>query len=272
MYRLEITNFDIKKIADSGQIFRFDEIKDGYFELIAKDKLLYIKEISIGEAKNIYEFECSKEEFVDFWENYFDINTDYDYFIEKIDKNDEFLQNAISYAKGIRILKQDKFEMLISFIISQRKSIPAIKSAIKKLSERFGKCIVKDKYAFPTLEELSKASIKDLEECSLGYRASYILETCKYLTENPTFLDDISNLSDKELVASLCKLKGVGIKVANCTALFGYYKIDSFPIDVWIQKVLDKYYSKGFPYERYDGFAGVIQQYMFYYGRNADKK
>lgn len=260
---------DMKKIANSGQIFRFNNISDREYELVAKDKYLYIK--SMDKENNEYLFECSKDEYENFWEDYFDLKEDYESFSTNIPKEDEFLTKASEYSKGIRILKQDKWEMLISFIISQRKSIPAIKSSIEKLCKYFGKKISKEIYSFPDIDSLANASIKELEACSLGYRSEYIKETAKIINDNNDILDNMSKLSDEELIRELCKFKGVGIKVANCVALFAYHRIKAFPIDVWIQKMIDKHYNGKFPIERYEAYAGVIQQYIFFYGREVDK-
>ena len=268
----------MKKIAESGQIFRFNVYDDEY-SLVAGDKLLFIKEDDDG-----YILSCSKSEFEEFWADYFDLRLDYSDFEKNIPEDDLFLINAAEYSYGIRILNQDKWEMLISFIISQRKSIPAIKSSIEKLARTYGKKIdmqvpdfIKniDKnsefFAFPTPKALADASIDDLNACSLGYRSPYIEASAKAVYRGDIDLEDLSNLDDNELLAALMSLKGVGIKVANCVALFGYHRIAAFPIDVWIKRMIDEHYDGEFPLKLYDGYAGVIQQYIFYYGRESTK-
>lgn len=269
------TQLDMRKIADSGQIFRFNKIDDGTYELIARDRYLKIKEcgkISLSgiECKE-YELECLEEEFKEFWEDYFDLKTDYDVFGRNIPKEDKFLNEAREYSRGVRILKQDKWEMLISFIISQRKSIPAIKSSIEKLCEKYGKKLDNGKFAFPSPKSLAEASIEDLNACSLGYRSPYIKEVATKVAEGTCNLEELALLSDAELLKELMNLKGVGIKVASCVALFAYYRIAAFPVDVWIQKMIDKHYAGKFPLERYKGYAGVIQQYIFFYGREGER-
>ena len=268
----------MKKIAESGQIFRFNVYDDEY-SLVAGDKLLFIKEDGDG-----YILSCSESEFEEFWIDYFDLRLDYSDFEKNIPPDDLFLINAARYSYGIRILNQDKWEMLISFIISQRKSIPAIKSSIEKLAKRYGKKIdmkvpdfIKniDKnsefYAFPTPKALADASLDDLNACSLGYRSPYIEASAKAVYRGDIDLKDLSRLDDNELLAALMSLKGVGIKVANCVALFGYHRIAAFPIDVWIKRMIDEHYDGEFPLKLYDGYAGVIQQYIFYYGRESTK-
>lgn len=268
----------MKKIAESGQIFRFNVYDDEY-SLVAGDKLLFIKEDDDG-----YILSCSKSEFEEFWTDYFDLRLDYSDFEKNIPADDLFLINAAKYSYGIRILNQDKWEMLISFIISQRKSIPAIKSSIEKLAKTYGKKIdmqvpdfIKniDKnsefFAFPTPKALADASIDDLNACSLGYRSPYIEASAKAVYRGDIDLEALSKLDDNELLAALMSLKGVGIKVANCVALFGYHRIAAFPIDVWIKRMIDEHYDGEFPLKLYDGYAGVIQQYIFYYGRESTK-
>ena len=278
MFRIQYPYLDMKKIAESGQIFRFNVYDDEY-SLVAGDKLLFIKEDDDG-----YILSCSKSEFEEFWTDYFDLRLDYSDFEKNIPADDMFLINAAKYSYGIRILNQDKWEMLISFIISQRKSIPAIKSSIEKLAKTYGKKIdmqvpdfIKniDKnsefFAFPTPKALADASLDDLNACSLGYRSPYIEASAKAVYRGDIDLEALSKLDDNELLAALMSLKGVGIKVANCVALFGYHRIAAFPIDVWIKRMIDEHYDGEFPLKLYDGYAGVIQQYIFYYGRESTK-
>ena len=278
MFRIEYPYLDMKKIADSGQIFRFN-VYDDEFSLVAGDKLLFIKEDKKG-----YILSCSEKEFNEFWLDYFDLRLDYGDFEKNIPETDVFLKDAAKYSYGIRILNQDKWEMLISFIISQRKSIPAIKSSIEKLAKVYGKKIdmkipefIKnidadtEFYTFPTPKELANADIEALNACSLGYRSTNIEASAKAVYRKDIDLNAIDSLDDEELLKALMSLKGVGIKVANCVALFGYHRIAAFPIDVWIKRMIDEHYDGEFPLELYKGYAGVIQQYIFYYGRESAK-
>ena len=278
MFRIEYPYLDMKKIADSGQIFRFN-VYDDEFSLVAGDKLLFIKE-----DKNGYILSCNEREFNEFWLDYFDLRLDYGDFEKNIPETDIFLKDEAKYSYGIRILNQDKWEMLISFIISQRKSIPAIKSSIEKLAKVYGKKIdmkipefIKnidadtEFYTFPTPKELANADIEALNACSLGYRSPYIEASAKAVYRKDIDLNAIDSLDDEKLLGALMSLKGVGIKVANCVALFGYHRIAAFPIDVWIKRMIDEHYAGEFPLELYKGYAGVIQQYIFYYGRESAK-
>ncbi len=268
--KLEIyDDFDLKKIADSGQCFRFNECGSG-FSLVAQDKYLFIKKTGDHE----YEADCDSADFEGFWRNYFDLDTDYRAIRGRIDpKEDEYLYNASEFGKGIRILQQDPWEMLISFIISQRKNIPAIKASIEKICELAGDKIAtdpegKDIYSFPTPSQLAKLSVSDLTSCSLGYRDKYVFQAAQDVASGAVKLEDWAGYGDDELMQALLGLYGVGVKVANCEILFGYHRLDAFPKDVWINRVLEQHYAKGFPFERYAPYNGVMQQYLFFYSRS----
>jgi len=255
MFNVKVKEFNYEQIADSGQAFRM--FTDG--TVISRNKMCKV------EGKSIL---CPDED-NDFWYDYFDLNTNYAKYINSIDKNDQFLTAAADYGRGIRILKQDKWEMLITYIISQRRSIPSIKTCVERLCKMYGKKIKGSSYySFPSPKELSNANMDELLQAGLGYRAEYVYLAAKAVYSGALDLDSLSNLSYEDLVESLMKLKGVGIKVANCTALFGYHKIEAFPIDVWISRVCDQYYGGHFDVDKYPGFAGILQQYMFYFVRN----
>ena len=267
MFKLSSKYLDMRKIADSGQIFRFNKIGEEGYDLIAADKHLRIKKLIENGKANTYELDCSEKDYNEMWKEYFDMDTDYGIYTKNLDPEDEYLLKACEYSKGIRILRQDKWEMLISFIISQRKSIPAIKSSIEKLAKNFGTEIEKDIYAFPKPEAILNADDTLLETCGLGYRLPYIRAAARAVLEEGVDLYNLDNLSDEELVDKLKEFKGVGVKVANCVLLFAYHRIGAFPIDVWVEKILNNYYNGNFPMERYKGYAGVLQQYMFFYER-----
>ena len=257
-----IKNLDLQTIADSGQCFRFYEIEDGVFNVFSTDKFLRIYKIS----KNEFDFKCSKKDYL-FFEHYFDLKTDYSKFSRICDKGDDFLKKCIDYSKGLRILNQDKFEMIISFIISQRKSIKAIRTSIERLAKLCGKkCKSEfcDYYAFPTAEQIVKASRSKLATCGLGYRLEYIVDFCKDYLMGKYDLDAFEKLNNEELLDSLMEIKGVGLKVASCIALFSYHRLDICPKDVWINRVIDKKYKGKFP-DKYNKYAGIIQQYWFNY-------
>ncbi|XME01906.1 DNA-3-methyladenine glycosylase family protein [Lachnospiraceae bacterium C1.1] len=256
-------DFDLRKIAESGQTFRMNERENGVWDIYAADRYLRAKETSDGADLN-----CGEDEYHDFWENYFDMETDYKKIRQMIDKDDLFLKKSAEIGKGIRILRQDPYEMLITFIISQRKNIPAIKSCVEKICDMAGRkiegCSAK---TFPTAAELKRLSLEELKSCSLGYRAEYIYETARKFDSKEYSVEMLEKLNDDALLESLEELKGVGIKVASCAMLFGFHRTDAFPIDVWMNRVLAEHYPDGFEFEKYRPYNGVMQQYLFAYRR-----
>ncbi len=269
---IDAGSFDIAKIAESGQCFRMTRNEDGTYGLIYKGRYL---EISYDEYSRSYEFDCSLDEYEKIWKDYFDMSFDYAGIESAVDGNDKFLVNAVKYGSGIRILKQEPWEMLVSFIISQRKSIPAIRTSIEKLCMLCGEPIETKrgiKYAFPSAEKVAELSDEELLSCSLGYRSKYIASAADAVATGKIDLNAISLLTDTELRDELLKLYGVGIKVASCIMLFAYHRLDSFPEDVWIKRAIQNEYPDGFPEEMYRGYAGIMQQYIFFYIRNTYKK
>ena len=263
---------DIKKIAESGQTFCMSPDPEKSFaagtdvyRCIASDRVCFA-----GAGKVWYRNGSEDTPENDaFWKDYFDLDTDYEAFISAIDSDDLYLSAAAEFGRGIRILRQDPWEMLITFIISQRRSIPSIKTCVEALCRRWGREIGDGLYAFPSPEELSSASMDELSDCSLGYRTEYVYLAAQGVCSGSVDLEAMKKLPDQELFAALTALRGVGPKVANCVSLFGFYRIGAFPVDVWLDRVLKTHYPYGFPMERYDGFAGVMQQYMFFAARKA---
>ena len=180
-----------------------------------------------------------------------------------------------SYSSGIRILRQDPWETLITFIISQRKSIPAIRSAVEALAKAAGKPVKTPYeiiYTFPMPKELSKLSLEELKSCSLGYRAPYIYDTVKAAVKTPGIMKKIGTLDDEDLLKALMDFPGVGIKVAGCTALFGYGRTSFAPVDVWISRVIDTFYQGENPFPPFGENAGILQQYLFFYAQTTKLK
>lgn len=271
---------DLARIADSGQCFRWKKNDKNTYRVTAFGLVRYFTQ----DDPQSVSIDCDRDEYERVWRSYLDCDTNYDRIIASIDPDDAFLTAAGEYGRGIRILRQDPLETLITFIISQRKNIPAIRSCVEKLCQASGHLLGtfdgEDIYSFPTLSELSSLSCEKcggascsyhragLESCSLGYRMPYIQDTVSRLMMNPDLLTYMAGLDDASLFEELLGFRGVGKKVANCTALFGFHRLDFFPIDVWIKRVISSQYGGSFDAGRYSPFAGVIQQYMFYYGRS----
>lgn len=272
---VETGHFSPEVIMQSGQCFRMRKTGDSDYEVIAFKQLLRIRQIS----KNRFDFDCDTREFDRIWREYFDLERDYSQILDFIDKKDSYLRQAVLFGDGMKILKQNPFEMLISFITSQRKSIPAIRKCISALCEVAGEHIGTSPYdsaklfTFPTAKALSSLSEEELNRCMLGYRSKYIMSVSKAVADRSPDLESLKNLSSEALIEELTGFYGVGIKVASCIALFGYYRTEVFPVDVWIKRILDREYRGVFPPEncknpdQYQNIAGILQQYMFYYER-----
>ena len=276
MVTAEIDFLDLLKVADSGQAFRIRVIDDAHVELVAFGRYLQIADL----GKDTFAFSCDEIEFEDIWKPYLDLGRDYGKIVRSIDKNDEYLMAAAKFGKGIRILKQDIFETTISYIISQRRSIPSITTSVERISKLCGKKIKapklespfvapleKEYYAFPTPEELNKLPYKELENTGVGYRAPYIARAAEEFCSGKLDPDALSALSDDALYKALTAMYGVGTKVANCVMLFAFARTGRFPVDVWIQRIEDRYYNGHFDCTPYPDTAGIMQQFMFYYER-----
>lgn len=257
-------DFNAKQILECGQIFRF-QIQGNVANVCSQDKIAKIKTF---EDRVIIQ---TKD--VDYFENFFDLKTDYSY-IKSVLKKDKFLSAAVDYGYGIRILNNDVFEMIVSFIISANNNISRIKQSIEYLCKNFGSNCG-EYYAFPILNQLKAAKVEDYKRAGLGYRASYMFETVQFLTD--AMIVDLKTKSKIEQFNFLVGLKGVGEKVANCILLFGLQRKDVFPVDTWINKVYNEITNtnetnrKKITLElsnRYKELSGYAQQYFFYYYRD----
>ena len=266
-------DFDPDRIAESGQCFRWRKDESGAYRIIHREHCLRIRSLGGGEA----ELSCTEDEFRDVWYDYFDLGENYRSIRERIDREeDPFLAEACSFGKGIRILRQDPWEMLISFIISQNRNIPAIKRSVELLCEAAGQ---KREYAgesfflFPTPEEILALDDEALAACRLGYRCRYVRAAAREAAQGRFKPDELRAAPEEEMIKALTDILGVGVKVANCISLFGLHHTDAFPVDVWIRRILEKEYPAGYPKERYAPYNGIYQQYMFYYYREkADRQ
>ena len=254
-------DFSLDKIARSGQCFRASIVEDKY-RFITEENIIYIKHIK----DDTFEISCDNNTFNEIWQPYFDLNRNYRNIVNSI--NDPFFEIAAKEGKGIRVLKQNAWEMVVSFIISQRKSIPAIIKSVEALCKVYGKPIQTEYeliYTFPTPEQLAIATPEGLKECSLGYRVPYVIDAVEKVLTKEIDLNNIAKLDDVSMLTELKKVKGIGDKVANCIMLFAYGRTASVPIDTWIQKIIEYKYNGENPFLAYGNNAGIIQQYAFYY-------
>ena len=255
-----VSHFDLAQTLDCGQAFRWKQDEKGHWCGIAAGQFarLYTEN-----GKIIIE-NISKENFKAFWENYFDLKRDYGEVIAEISENEK-IAAAAKMAGGIRILNQEPWEALCSFIISQNNNIPRIKGIIDRLCENFGEKI-HGGYTFPTAEKLSKLKAEDLACIRSGFRAKYIIDAAKKVASGEIDLDALKNTDSETAAASLMTIKGVGPKVADCAMLYGLSHIEAFPKDVWIKRALAEYFDGSLP-DCAKKYAGIAQQYIFYYIR-----
>lgn len=252
--------FSLDQTLDCGQAFRWEKDNSNIWHGIAFNKSLSLKQ----ENSKITFFNTSEDDFNLIWRKYFDIDRNYFEIINTVSKND-ILKEAIKYAGGIRILKQDPWETLCSFIISQNNNIPRIKAIITRLCENFGEK-AESGYCFPSADKISKLSLEDLAPLRCGFRARYILDAAKKVAENEIDLNALYSLPINEARTELMKICGVGPKVADCTLLFGFNRIEAFPQDVWIKRAMKKLFNGVLPKEA-EQYAGIVQQYIFHYAR-----
>lgn len=246
---------------DCGEAFRWAEQEDGSWSGAAYGKYLNIKE----ENGNFILKDTSLEDFENVWRNYFDLDRDYAAICAKL-KEDELVRETIDEYYGIRILNQEPWEALVSFVISQQNNIKRIKGIIKRLCDTYGEKICDGWHAFPTSKTLSKLSVEDFEALGLGYRAKYVKKLADDVESGVIDLAAIKAMDLDDAKKALLSIYGVGEKVANCALLFGFQFIRCFPVDVWMKRVL-QYYPDGLP-ECFSGYEGIAQQYLFHWARN----
>ena len=259
-----IPDFDLDQIARSGQCFRFRPLGERHYALVAGSRYL-----EVSQQEQTVRFDCPEEEFEAVWRPYFDLDADYGRYKSAVAKRDKYLQSAVAAAGGLRILRQELWETIVCFIISQQNNIARITKCVENLCLLFGEtCYNKSKQvynAFPSAERLAACTADELAPIRLGYRAKYIVAAARQVASGEVDLDAVRRMDYAHAKAELMRLTGVGVKVAECICLFALHHIDAFPIDTHIRQMLDAHYPKGFPLRRYKGFAGVMQQYAFYY-------
>lgn len=278
-----IDSFELRDIFECGQCFRWNKESNGSYTGIFKSNVMNVKkENDIIIFKGICQNNIKEEV-----EEYFDLNRDYKEIKEELSKIDKNMKISVEYGQGIRLLNQDLWETIISFIISANNNIPRIKGIIERISKKYGRKIEfegKEYYTFPTPEELSKATVEDLRTLGLGFRDQRVYETTKLILTKKVNLEELKKEKDsKKIKQILLTMPGVGPKVADCILLFSTLKcLDVFPIDVWVRRVMNELYFN-LPDEtklkreqieilatqKYGNLAGLAQQYLFYWKREA---
>lgn len=274
-------SFELKDIFECGQCFRWNEEDDGSYTGVIKNAIINVKK----ENEDIIFTGKCEEKIKDLIEYYFDLNTNYEEIKEKLSNIDEYLKTSVEYGKGIRILNQDLWETIISFIISANNNIPRIKGIIERLSQKYGNEIEwngKKYYTFPTVEQLKDVTVEEYRKLGLGFRDIRLYETTKMILNKEVNLEELQkNPNTQEVRNELLKLSGVGPKVADCILLFSDLKrFDVFPIDVWVRRVMNDLYIKEddeskvskskiekMADEKFGNIKGLAQQYLFYWRR-----
>lgn len=281
-----IESFEPKHIFECGQCFRWNIEDDGSYTGVVKNNVLNVKK----EENSIIIKGMCEDNLEELCKDYFDLDTDYQKIKNKLSKLDNNLRVSIKYGKGIRILKQDIWEALISFIISANNNIPRIKGIIERISKQYGEEIIWDNkkyYTFPNPEQLSNASVSDLRKLGLGFRDVRVFETCRLINQNIISIEELETIKNiDELKEQLLRFPGVGPKVADCIMLFSMKKLKVFPIDVWVKRVMTELYGDEirklkntntiisnkqileYAQQYFGNLAGVAQQYLFYWRRD----
>lgn len=258
--------FSLTQIFECGQCFRWKKLGDEHYSCIAQG---YETEFSF--RNGVLKAYCTEDIFDKFWKNYLDIDRDYAAIRRQV-SIDEQTKKCVEYGAGIRILQQDPWEALCSFIISQCNNIPRIQGIIDKLCRGYGDKIGPNSFSFPAPSVLSKLEVHELDFLRSGYRAPYIISAANAVESGEIDFDMLRDADTDTALKKLMTLPGVGIKVASCMVLFGLHKLDAFPIDTWMKKAIASLYGAGFdPRKAFGEYAGIAQQYIFYHTRETSR-
>lgn len=272
--KVTILCLDLEKMYNSGQQFTWSRIDNDTYSIVHKDHYLEIKSLN----NHDFDLSCSEQEFKSIWYSYFDLGSTSKYlsiFFNTLEMSNCYLTKAIHYGTGIRILRQNSWETLITFIISQNNNMKRIRKSVDELRKYWSLSPLIDKntnkkfYPFPTLFQLAQTPIEQLKEFGLGYRAEYIHNISMNLYANDNF-DSLQNLSYEDLIKELKTYKGIGDKVANCIALYGYHHLQAAPIDTHMKRIINEYFNGENILNRpeFNGYQGILQQYLFDYETN----
>lgn len=275
----EVKNFELPHIFDCGQCFRWHRQKNDNYIGVAFGRVIEVEK----QGSDVVLYNTNLEEFNSIWCDYFDLKRSYSDIKEKLSE-DPLLKKAVDFGYGIRLLQQEPFEILISFITSANNRIPMIKRAIENISKTYGDEIEYNGqvyYTFPTPEALKGATMEEIEALGVGFRAKYIIEAIKNVAEDTRNLEEIKSLSDDECHEGLKGFNGVGPKVSDCIMLFSMQKYSAFPVDVWVKRAMQFFYLapdvslpkiRAFGRNKFGDLSGFAQQYLFYYARENNIK
>ena len=270
-----LKDFDIEETLECGQCFNFEKIDEKEYIVISRGRLIHVRQ-----KQDDLVLLNGKQEDTEIWEDYFDLKRNYSEIKRHLLLHNKELEEAINLKPGVRILNQEFYETLISYIISQNKNITHIKQIIRMISEKYGTSLGmingKEYFRFPTIEELGKLTKEHFLECKTGFRAPYLKSAVDALNDGSLVYEELVEMKEDEVRASLLKVKGVGEKITNCVMLFGLGFRDAFPVDVWIKRIMEELYFdketsieeiQRFAKERFGEYGGYAQQYLFFYAR-----
>ena len=261
----DISDFSLPAIFECGQCFRWNADENGVYYGIAFARALEIRR----EGEQVL-LKTTERDFREIWYDYFDLDTDYAK-IRRLVSINGHMEAAADFGAGIRILRQERWEALCSFIISQCNNIPRIKKIVETLCSLFGEEISPGKYAFPSAERVAALTEAQLSPLRAGYRTKYILDAALAVATGAVDLQLMAEMMPSDALKALKNMTGVGDKVASCVALFGLHQLNAFPVDVWMKKALATHFDNDFDPDVFSPYAGVAQQYIFNYERNGKK-
>lgn len=258
----EVHDLDLAQTLDCGQSFRWEEQSDGSFRGVAYGKCVRVS----LDGDILYIENATKHDFDNIWHDYFDLSLDYGKIKEEISEIHPVLSEAAKYAPGIRILRQEPYEALCTFIISQNNNIKRIKGIVQRLCENFGEEIGENAFAFPSAEKMAALTAEDLAPLRAGFRNRYLIDAARKVASGEVDLHKCKTADYEESRRELMKITGVGVKVADCTLLFGMHRVEAFPVDVWMKRAMEKLFP-GMTANDFGRWAGIAQQYIFHYSR-----
>ncbi len=269
-----INNLDLDNTICCGQIFRYEKLEDDSYIVILKDRVVKLKYID----NKLYIDSNNMDNIENVIREYLDLDRDYISIIENIKERDDVLGKYLDKSIGLKMIKQDPIECIVSYIISQNNSVRNIKNSLDLISYKFGDKVIfldKEYYLFPSIDKLSKISLEEFRECKVGFRDRYLVDIISDIVENRLNVNYIFEMNSEDSLRYLMSFRGIGMKVASCILLFAYGKYDVYPIDTWVKKYMDANYGikdekkiKEFCKEKYGKYSGLAIQYMFNGMRN----
>ena len=269
-----VNNLDLCNTITCGQIFRFEVLDDGAYIVVLKDRVVWLK----YDLNKLYVDSNKLDDLENVIINYLDLNRDYVSIIDSIKGKDDLLDEYLDKSIGLKIIRQDIIECIISYVISQNNSVRNIQNSLNLISEMYGEKVEfmgKCYYLFPTLDKLSKITLEDYRKCKVGFRDKYLFDIVKYLSDKSFDIEKIKSLSSTDALKYLMSFKGIGMKVASCILLFAYQRFDVFPIDTWVKKFMLENYNinnekdiRKYAVDNYKEYSGLVIQYMFNAMRN----